>query len=131
MRFSEKEIEAARRLRSSGLNWEPRAGHFVFDEQGFCKQKSPFQDRVYFILNYPYFMRTVGGVHRFKEIMLWLPTWEDLREILRDFGITDVNIACFLTEKRAIELGQERKALYEMVESCVNTGITRPAVPCD
>ena len=131
MHFSEAEIEAARRLRRSGLAWEPRAGHYVYDETGFCKQASPFQEKVYFILNYPYFMRAVGGVERFQEIMLWLPTWDDLREVLRDFGVSDVDVASFLTEQSAIESGQERLALYELVESCLSSGVTPPAIPCD
>lgn len=129
--FSESEIEAARRLRRSGLSWEPRAGHYVYDETGFCKQASPFQEKVYFILNYPYFMRAVGGVERFQEIMLWLPTWDDLREVLRDFGVSDVDVASFLVEQSAIELGQERLALYELVEACLSSGVTPPAIPCD
>ena len=131
MHFSEPEIEAARRLRRSGLSWEPRAGHYVYDATGFCKQASPFQEKVYFILNYPYFMRAVAGVERFQEIMLWLPTWDDLREVLRDFGVSDVDVASFLVEQSAIESGQERLALYELVESFLSSGVTPPAITCD
>ena len=98
---------------------------------GVCKQASPFQEKVYFILNYPYFMRAVGGVQRFKEIMLWLPTWDDLRGVLRDFGVSDVDVASFLRERKAIESGQERLALYELVESCLAKAATTPATPCD
>ena len=117
LRFSDEEIEVARQLRRDGLSWEPKAGHYVYDETGFCKQGSPFQEKVYFILNYPYFMRAVGGLQRFKEIMLWLPTWDDVREILRDLDIDDEEVARFLRERRAIEAGQERLALYEYVHS--------------
>ncbi len=131
VRFSEAEIEAARRLRRNGLSWTPRAGHYVYDETGFCKQASPFQEQVYFILNYPYFMRAVGGVQRFTEIMLWLPTWDDLREVLRDFGVSDLEVASFLRERRAIESGQERLALYEMVESCLSGEVAPPAFSRD
>ena len=129
--FSEAEIEAAKRLRGSGLAWEPRAGHYVYDETGFCKQTSPFQEKIYFILNRPYFMRAVGGVERFKEIMLWLPTWDDLREVLRDYGVSDMEVACLLKERRAIETGQERLALCELVEACLSNAATPPAIPCD
>ena len=131
MHFCEAEIEAARRLRRSGLSWKPRAGHYVYDETRFCKQASPFQEKVHFILNYPYFMRAVGVVERFQEIMLWLPTWDDLREVLPDFGVSDVDVASFVVEQSAIELGQERLALYELVESCLSCGVTPPAIPCD
>lgn len=131
MHFSEAEIEAAKRLRRSGRPWEPRAGRYVYDETEFCKQTSPFQEKVYFILNHPYFMRAFGGVERFKEIMLWLPTWDDLREVLRDYGVSDVDVASFLKERRAIESGQERLALCELVESCLSGAATPPAIPCD
>ena len=131
MHFSDLEIEAARRLRRRGLSWEPRAGHYVYDETGFCKQASPFQEKVYFILNYPYFMRAVGGVERFKEIMLWLPTWDDLREVLRDLGVSDSVVARFLRERKAIESGQERLALYELVEPRLSKAVTTPATSCD
>ncbi len=124
MRFSEAEIEAARRLRRGGLSWEPRAGHYVYDETGFCKQSSPFQKQVYFILNYAYFMRAVGGVERFKELMLWLPTWADLRELLHDFEVSDVAVASFLAERRAIETGQEYLELCALVESCLAKQVT-------
>lgn len=120
MRFSEEEIQTARRLRDNGLAWEPQAGHYVYDETGFCKQTSPFQDKVYFILNYPYFMRAVGGVERFKEIMLWLPTWHDLRQMLRDLKVTDLQVAMYLKERKAIELGDERLALYELMGECLS-----------
>ena len=131
MRFSEQEIEAARLLRRSGLAWEPKAGHYDYDETGFCKQTSPFQEKVYFILNYPYFMKAVGGVERFTEIMLWLPVWDDLREILRDFGVSDIDVANLLRERRAIEVGNERLVLYELVESCLSNAVSPPAAPCD
>ena len=115
MRYTEAEIEMARQLRRNGLAWEPKAGHYVYDETAFCKQPSPFQDRVYFILNYPYFMKTVGGVERFKEIMTWLPTWDDARGILRSLQVSDQDILDHLGKERAIETGTERLALYELI----------------
>ncbi|MDE0864789.1 MAG: hypothetical protein OSA98_13445 [Rubripirellula sp.] len=117
MKFSDQEIQLPRSLRLQGLLWEPRAGNYVYDETGFCKQKSPFQDRVYFILNYPYFMGAVGGVNRFKEIMLWLPTWHDLRDVLREFGVSDHEVAEYLSAEHAIEMGTERLALFQLVET--------------
>ena len=62
MRFTEQEIKAAQQLEELGLQWTPQAGHYVFDPTEFCKAPSPFQDRVYFILNYPYFMKAAGGL---------------------------------------------------------------------
>ncbi|TWU30539.1 hypothetical protein [Bythopirellula polymerisocia] len=121
MRFSEEEINSARRLREAGLAWEPRAGHYVYDQTGFCKQTSPFQEKVYFILNYDYFMKSVGGVDRFKQIMLWLPTWYDARQLLETLGVPAEQIVDKLQQQRAIEQGRERFVLYEWIESSLVT----------
>lgn len=121
MIYSETEIELARQLRRDGLVWEPEPGNYVYDETAFCKQPSPFQDRVYFILNYPYFMKAVGGVDKFKEIMTWLPTWDDARDILRSLRVSDDQILEYLREARAIENRSERLALYEMIGSALRS----------
>jgi hypothetical protein len=105
----------ARELRRLRLPWEPKAGHYVFDETGFCSRGSPFQHGVYFILNYDYFMNQVGGVERFKEIMLWLPTWHDARNILQSFGVSDQEVAAELRERRGIEYERELLVLYELI----------------
>ena len=110
MNFSEEEIQLAKDLRKLGLAWEPKAGHYVYDETGFCKQASPFQEKVYFILNYNYFMKAVGGVERFKEIMIWLPTWDDARELIRGLDVSDQAMLDYLSDQRAIEQGKERLA---------------------
>lgn len=117
MRFSEQEIILARRLCQLGLDWTPQAGHYVYDETGFCKQASPFQEGVYYILNYDYFMKRVGGVERFKQIMTWLPTWQNTRHSLKALGIANREIAQFLYERQAIEYEQERLALYQLLAS--------------
>lgn len=115
MIFSQTEIELARQLRRDGLSWKPQAGHYVYDETEFCNQPSPFQERVYFVLNYPYFMKAAGGVERFKEIMTWLPTWDDAREILRSQRVSNEQVLDYLHECRAIESGSERLALYRLI----------------
>jgi hypothetical protein len=117
MNFTDEEIQLAKQMRTQGLNWGPKAGNYVYDETGFCKQPSPFQEKVYFILNYDYFMKAVGGVERFKEIMIWLPTWYDARQILRTFEVSNENILEHLNGQRAIEQGHERLALYQLISS--------------
>ena len=128
MIFSEEEIEIAKKLRKQGLKWEPKAGHYVYDETGFCKQPSPFQEKVYFILNYNYFMKAVGSVEQFKEIIIWLPTWDDARELLRSFEVSDQQLLAYLKNHQAIERGTERIALYELIASQLTSGAT-PALP--
>lgn len=120
MKFSHDEINLAKQLKQKGLPWEPAAGHYVFDETGFCKQTSPFQEHVYFILNYDYFMKAVGGVERFKEIMTWLPTWHDSRKLLHSLGVDDSLVTEKLQAQDAIRNGTERLALYEMLDAKLN-----------
>ena len=115
MRFTAEEIEMARQLRQLGLPWEPLAGHYVYDETAFCQKGSPFQDRVYFILNYDYFIDQVGGVDRFKQIMLWLPTWHDVRALLHSLDVSHEAVASHLQQCRALEQGTERLALYQLL----------------
>ncbi len=117
MQFSDEEIALARKLHQTGISWEPQAGHYVYDETGFCKQASPFQSQVYFILNYDYFMKAVGGVERFKQIMFWLPTWHDARQLLKSLEVSDARIADRLENSCAIEQGTERFILYQLIET--------------
>ncbi|MEO1528751.1 MAG: hypothetical protein AAFX06_25300 [Planctomycetota bacterium] len=115
MRFSEEEIQAARELKALGLAWEPKVGNYVFDAHDSVEPESPFQDGVYFILNYDHFMRLLGGVDRFTERMVWLPTWEDLRGILRDLGIADATVVEDLSNRGSFDSGTERLALYHLL----------------
>ena len=117
MRFTEAEIELAREFRQLGLEWTPKAGNYVYDETGFCEKPSPFQHRVYFILNYPFFVRMVGGVEKCKQMMTWLPTWEDARTILRELRVPDSEIASAIAT--SLESDQERLVLYQLIADCL------------
>ena len=128
MNFSNDEITLARRIKNNGLHWEPRAGNYIYDETGFCKQPSPFQWKVYFILNYDYFMKKAGGVNRFKQMMIWLPTWDDARDILKSLSISDQEVVAELKKRQAIEHGTERLALYEMIYKLLKNRATDDCV---
>ena len=113
--FSEAEIQLARQLRAGGLPWKPMPGQFVLDESGLVERESPFQPGVYFVLNYEYFMKIAGGVERFREIMLWLPTWEQCRQSLRESGVSDDEVSQHLSDCNAFAGGKEREILYELL----------------
>ena len=115
MFFSPKHLELARRFKQLGLPWEPSVGNYVYDATGAVKPTSPFQKRVYFLLNYDCFMQKVGGVDRFKEIMTWLPTWDDARQILRLLQVPDAAIQHELVATEAFERGIELQVLYELI----------------
>ena len=115
MRFTDEQIGKAKRLKQLGLPWHPKAGHYVLDVTGFCPQPSPFQEGVYFILNYDFFMKKVGDVDRFKEIMVWLPTWHDVRQLLWQFNVDDQHVLKTLTASDALERGEELVTLLDLL----------------
>ena len=116
MMFPRHPIRLASEFKATGLSWEPAVGNYVYDATGAVQPTSPFQDRVYFLLNYDCFMRKVGGVDRFKEIMTWLPTWNDARRILQLLGVSHEEVADELIRTNAIANDMELLVLYEDVD---------------
>jgi hypothetical protein len=115
MRFTDEEISLARQLRDRGLTWEPAVGHFVYDETDLIEVPSPFQERVYFILDMKHFLRRSGTVEQLKDRMLWLPQWHQARTIARDLGITDAALANQLADGQVLASGGELATLYRLI----------------
>ena len=115
MEFSSQQIEFAVAFKQRGLPWEPAVGNYVYDTHRVLPASSPFQDGVYFLLNYECFMQRTGGIERFKEVMTWLPTWCDARRILRSLGVTDEQVQASLFYTQAFERGTELLQLYELI----------------
>ena len=113
MRFTEDQITIAKKLKTLGIPWQPQVGHYVYDANHICPKSSPFQQGVYFLLNFDCFMQHVGGVERFRNNMVWLPTWHKAREILRNLSVPDAEVARLSAE--AILQGDELTCLYELI----------------
>jgi len=131
MFFSKDEIDTAILLHRAGLPWQPQAGHFVFDWNDRVRRSSPFQDRVFFVLNHDHFMRLLGGVERFRSQMVWLPLWEDMRQMLRQRGVPDEEVERQLLKTNALRTnalreGNERLVLYQLLLSSLTTEATLP-----
>lgn len=116
MKFRSRHIELAIKFKALGLAWEPSVGNYVYDATGAVKPTSPFQQHVYFLLNYDCFMDRVGGVERFKTIMTWLPTWSDAREVLRSLDVSDKQVQDELVRSGALKDGSELLQLYELID---------------
>ena len=132
MKFSSQQIALAIQFKERGLAWEPTVGNYVYDATAAVKPTSPFQEHVYFLLNYECFMDRVGGVERFKTIMTWLPTWSDAREILRSLGVSDKEVQDELVRSRALEDGSELLQLYELIAqhlSKPHESVNSPTIP--
>jgi hypothetical protein len=114
-RFSRQAIELAGQLKRRGLCWEPQAGHFVWDEDGVLPHDSPFQPRVFFILDLRHFLRYAGSLEALQQRMRWLPAWYDARRWLAAAGVRSGEVAERLTATDAVRAGRELEALYEMM----------------
>ncbi len=114
--FTSDEIELAQTLKDMGLEWTPMPGHYVLDQSDLIECESPFQGRVFFILDLKHFLRRSGTIESLKDRVCWLPSWEQAREILRDLSVSDQSIASHLSGTRAIEAGTERLELYRLIQ---------------
>lgn len=122
VRFSDEELDIAQLLKAYGLPWKPACGHYVLDQSQLINRTSPFQDRVFFILDMSHFLRLAGSEERMVEGLCWLPTWEQAREILRNEQVDDRVVEQRLKESGAIVSGTERLELYRLIEESI-TGV--------
>ena len=116
VRFTDEELDLAQLFKAYGLDWTPEVGHFVLDQSELIEAESPFQDRVFFILDLKHFLRRSETIENLKEGMCWLPTWEQMRELLREHDVSDLQVSEHLRETNAVELGAERLELYRLFE---------------
>lgn len=122
VRFSDEELDIAQVLKAYGLPWRPACGHYVLDQSQLINRTSPFQDRVFFILDMSHFLRLAGSEERMIDGLCWLPTWEQAREILRGEQVPDQVIEQRLKESNALAKGTERLELYRLIEEAI-TGV--------
>ncbi len=114
MHFTKQQLEQATRLKELGLAWKPAAGHYIYDVTHALKPSSPFQDRVYFLLDLDCFLRAVGGPKSFERLMVWLPSWEQARSALRSVGVADDEVSTDLA--RSLDEQSELNHLYDLLE---------------
>ena len=117
MWFSRQEIAVAIRLRDMGLNWHPRPGMYVWDENNRITPGSPFQRGMYFLLETDCFVEYFGGIEELKSSLVWLPTWEQCRMLLAECGTSHQEIALRLCQGQCLE----RIALYRLLEQRYTT----------
>lgn len=122
--FSVEELELAQLFKAYGLNWVPMVGHYVLDQSDLIECDSPFQDRVFYILDLKHFLRRSETVENLAERMCWLPTWEQARELLLKYGLSNEAVAKHLQTTHAIENGTERLELYRLIEEQITGGFS-------
>jgi hypothetical protein len=80
--ISEDVLELARALNEAGLGWEPQVGSFVWDPLERIQAPSPFPNRVYFVLNIKRFLQIFGSIETMKKELIWIPTSNQLMNVL-------------------------------------------------
>lgn len=116
MHFCDEELELAQLFKAYGIEWQPAVGMYVLDQSELIEVPSPFQDRVYFILDLKHFLRRSGTLEELRERICWLPTYEQARELLFAAGVPHRSVAKRLVKSGAIDSGSERLELYRMIE---------------
>ncbi|HBE71751.1 MAG TPA: hypothetical protein DDW52_26710 [Planctomycetaceae bacterium] len=116
MHFCGEELELAQLFKAYGIDWQPSVGMYVLDQSELIEVPSPFQDRVYFILDLKHFLRRSGSLGELKERVCWLPTYEQARTFLFEAGVPHRAVAKRLSNAGAIDSGNERLELYRMIE---------------
>ena len=109
MPFTRNQINLACQLKEASLAWTPGAGQYVYDRERRIKPGSPFQPQVYFFLDFSCFVEYFGGLSALRESMVWLPTWEQTAQQLRELRF---DLRLILTRGR-LESGTELDVAYE------------------
>jgi hypothetical protein len=119
MKFTRQQIEWAIELKNLGIPWNPAVGHYAYDLHGEIKPGSPFQDAVYFFLNYPCFIEYFGSENTLVERMVWLPTLEQALAIAVQFHVPVglVEQALFAGVRRSDELSELYQLLARVIGS--------------
>jgi len=104
-------LQLALQMKQAGLPWEPEVGCFVWDREGIISHPSPFPQRVYFILSMKRFINIFGDVEEMKHRLVWLPTWFQARQIMRQLQIDDVS----LDRNRPATVEAEMTGIYRSI----------------
>ena len=115
MYFSDQAIDLARQLKEAGLPWEPAPGQYVYDPDCLIEVGSPFQERVYFILDLKHFLRRSGTTEALQESLVFLPDWMQCKNLLAEYGLSSTELADKLHQSKAISEDNELEACYRLL----------------
>ena len=116
MRFTQQQIDLACTLKDQGLPWRPGPGQYAYDREQRIGPGSPFQDRVYFFLDFPCFVDYFGSIAKLREAMVWLPTWEQASLLLRQEGLEHFSFVSGETFSDRVELDGCYRALLKTLD---------------
>ena len=87
----------------------------MWDPETHIEVRSPFPDRVYFVLNLGHFLKIFGSLDSMKERLVWLPTWHQARLLCSESGVAKEGVAAIWKGAAPLSPGDEVLALYELL----------------
>lgn len=121
-RFSDREIELAHQMVALGLKWELVPGLFLYDDAERIPDLSPLQPHVYFVLDFQFFIEVSGGRDKIPKTWTWLPTFEQAREWLKNYGKNNAEILDRVREAVVDRGLSDREAMYELMIGVLKEG---------
>ena len=113
--FDNRICQSARKMKISGLKWQPHVGCFVWDPENCIKQDSPFPNRIYFILSIPRFLDIFGDIDTMVEKLVWIPTWHQARQVYSGLNLPDNEIARLFYGNEGQAAGAELLKIYDAI----------------
>jgi len=113
--FSEDMCRAARAMKDRGLQWQPHAGCFVWDQERVIEVSSPFPQNIYFILNLGHFLKRFQSLEGMTQKLVWLPTWHQARQICTSIGVADSRILEMVQHSCLADRDDELLGLYGLI----------------
>lgn len=113
--FDPRLLELAFKMKKAGLDWDPHVGCFVWDRENVIEVGSPFPENIYFILNLGHFLRIFETIEKLKEKLVFVPTWNQARQILEKIGGKQEELLGVLNQSKNIPIGEEMISLYKVI----------------
>lgn len=102
-------------MKDRGLQWQPHAGCFVWDQERVIEVSSPFPQNIYFILNLGHFLKRFQSLEGMTQKLVWLPTWHQARQICTSIGVADSRILEMVQHSCLADRDDELLGLYGLI----------------
>lgn len=108
-------------MKDSGLVWQPSMGHYLWDPHRKIFKSSPYENRVYYILNLDHFIKIFATIENIKKMFIWIPTYYHARLVCEDLGIDRNYIFEKLMASNVKSTTDELSVLYNLIIARLNS----------
>ncbi|HSG32192.1 MAG TPA: hypothetical protein VLB82_11690 [Thermodesulfobacteriota bacterium] len=119
--FNRGHCELALILKDAGLKWRPTVGHYIWDPEKKILKKSPFNNRIYYVLNIEHFIKIFSSIDTVKKLFIWLPTYYHSRLICEELGIEKSLIFEKILSANVKSTADELSVLYNLIITKLNS----------